>query len=453
VLTVRPREFSAPAWDKVLGGDGTIDTNALDGLSDLGSDTADVLAVARAVVVADVSGVGRDAYPAYFADTQPAACTNVTATAASAYSLGEISGVHYAKALVVWSGSCSVPVPSAALGAVYLTKQGNSWQPEAPGMLPQQQETPLSSEVPDWALEALVCSNGQRARIEVALAWEQMCKAAAADGIALNVVSGWRSAAEQQDRFEGAVEFYGSREEARRHVAISEREACASRHCAGEAIDVEMTTEAAAWLRQVVACRRVDGSIVEVSSCRENERGVLRLEQYGFAEPLATSPGHLEYTMALNELSGGACADAPSAQVPTLIIEVFKCSTRELGPVSATLLRQALVVAECSSGWNPAAKMLDGLYANSAHPATGKFYDGVGLFGLTQRQVSKLVAGGEAADAWQHALAAARLYVAETQAGRDGWGPFVCGAGDAAVPSVIAPTSWPAWMTLYVPES
>jgi hypothetical protein len=278
-----------------------------------------------------------------------------------------------------------------------------------------------------------------------------MCAAAAKDGVVLQVVSGWRSVAEQQERFEGAVEFYGSRDEARRHVAVSEREACASRHCAGEALDVEMDNAAASWLRQVVACRRIDGSIVEVGSCRQDERAVVRLEKYGFAEPLATSPGHLEYTMALNELSGDACADSPSAQVPTLIVEVFKCSTRELGVVPADLLRQALVVAECSSKWNPAARMFDGRYANVTHPDSGRFYAGVGLFGLTPRQVSKLVAGGEANDAWQHTLAAARLYVAEVQAGRNGWGPFVCGSGDAAVTSVIAPAAWPSWMTLYVP--
>jgi hypothetical protein len=452
VLTVRAREFSTREWDDALGGDSGFDASALEGLSDLGAEAPAAIAVAKAVAVAETSGVGRDTHEAYFVDAQPAGCSGVNVVAASAFSLGTLGGVQYAKALVAWHGSCAVPVVNPSIMPLYLSYQNGKWQPEAPGTLPQVAETPLSGDIPQWSLKELECSNGAKARIEVALAWQQMCQAAAADGVKLHVTSGWRSVAEQQSRFEGAVEFYGSREEAKRHVAVSERAACASRHCAGEALDVTMDPTAAAWLHDVRACRRADGSVVEVTQCRDGERAVLRLETYGFSEPLATSPGHLEYTLALNDLSEGSCADSPSSQVATMIVEVFRCGLRELGVVSPTTLRQALLVAECASRWKPSAKMLDGRYAQTAHPVSGRFYAGEGLFGLTQRQVSKLVAGGEVSDGWANALAAARLYVAEVRSGRNGWGPFVCATGDAAVPGVLATASWPSWMAMYVPE-
>ena len=67
--------------------------------------------------------------------------------------------------------------------------------------------------------------------------------AAAADGVALTLSSGWRSAAEQQALVDGAVERYGSVEEARRWVLPPE----SSAHVQGTAVDVG-PTEGALWL-------------------------------------------------------------------------------------------------------------------------------------------------------------------------------------------------------------
>jgi hypothetical protein len=110
VLDVRPRDFSTPAWDEALGGDSAFDPAKLDGLSDLGPDATSAMAVARDVVIADTTGVGRDTYAAYFADTPAAGCSDVVVTATSAFLIGEIAGVRYAKALVAWTGSCAVAV-------------------------------------------------------------------------------------------------------------------------------------------------------------------------------------------------------------------------------------------------------------------------------------------------------------------------------------------------------
>jgi zinc D-Ala-D-Ala carboxypeptidase len=81
--------------------------------------------------------------------------------------------------------------------------------------------------------------------LELRRRFEQARAAAAADGVELRVTSGWRSAAEQQELVERALERYGSAEEAHRWVLPPE----SSEHVAGEAIDVG-PTEGAYWLQQ-----------------------------------------------------------------------------------------------------------------------------------------------------------------------------------------------------------
>lgn len=68
--------------------------------------------------------------------------------------------------------------------------------------------------------------------------------AAAADGVELTLTSGWRSAAEQQELVDQAVERYGE-VEARRWVLPPE----SSAHVQGTAIDVG-PTDGALWLEQ-----------------------------------------------------------------------------------------------------------------------------------------------------------------------------------------------------------
>ncbi|WP_426309174.1 M15 family metallopeptidase [Cellulosimicrobium sp. E-16] len=69
--------------------------------------------------------------------------------------------------------------------------------------------------------------------------------AADADGVELTLTSGWRTAAEQQELVDAALERYGSAEEAHRWVLPPE----SSEHVAGLAIDVG-PTEGALWLEQ-----------------------------------------------------------------------------------------------------------------------------------------------------------------------------------------------------------
>jgi D-alanyl-D-alanine carboxypeptidase len=83
------------------------------------------------------------------------------------------------------------------------------------------------------------------ARLDPALlgALRQAATDAAAEGVELQVDSGWRSAAYQRHLFEEAISKYGSAEEAARWVAPPNRSA----HVSGDAVDIG-PSEAAAWL-------------------------------------------------------------------------------------------------------------------------------------------------------------------------------------------------------------
>lgn len=69
--------------------------------------------------------------------------------------------------------------------------------------------------------------------------------AAASEGIAFEVTSGWRSAALQQWLFDDAVRTYASEEVARQYVASPER----SHHVTGQAVDIG-NLDAQLWLMQ-----------------------------------------------------------------------------------------------------------------------------------------------------------------------------------------------------------
>jgi hypothetical protein len=459
-LETRAREFYAAEWSGVLGGDAVEGTSVayagLNELSNLGLEAGVARGVVTRVLVADLTGSGREEFASYFNGVPAGACSNVSVIGASPFSMGVIAGVEYVKAVAAWSGSCPAP-PSAEpvfVSTLYLQRgveEGGVWTPVREGVIPQPAESAGAGDLPEWALGPVSCSTGVRARWEVAAAWETMCGAAAADGVALVAHSGWRSAGEQANRFAGAVEFYGSRDEAERYVAFSDRAACASRHCAGEALDVQMDPAASAWLREVVGCRRSVGGVVIGAACRADERPITQMEQYGFVEPLASSPGHLEYVLPVNAVQADGCEDSTGGAPAAIVASVFRCTLRELGVASDDTVREALVVAECESGLNPRAEQLQGAYRNTTHPQSGRRYEGAGLFGLTRVQVSEFVAGGAHLDPWANALAAARLFVNERQSGRDGWGAFVCARGDAAVKAVLPQQAWPGWVLQYVP--
>lgn len=72
---------------------------------------------------------------------------------------------------------------------------------------------------------------------------EEARAAARADGVTIEITSGWRSRAHQARLFEDAVRKYGSEEEARRYVSPPDTSA----HVTGDAVDIGPTS-ADEWL-------------------------------------------------------------------------------------------------------------------------------------------------------------------------------------------------------------
>lgn len=138
------------------------------------------------------------------------------------------------------------------------------------------------------------------ARVDTVVAWEQMCRAAARDGVSLQIVSALRTPSQQHSLYRRAIAKYGSAEAARKWVAPSDGRDCQSNHCRGVAIDVAVSSNAAAraWLHTPVGCH-VEG---RVQMGRTDCRGgtvIKNAQRYGFIIPLPHEPWHLELGIRL----------------------------------------------------------------------------------------------------------------------------------------------------------
>lgn len=133
----------------------------------------------------------------------------------------------------------AVPVAVVVLGlaAVALGVSGRSDAPQGDGSGSGTASAPQGGGVAESPATGLDPELERRFALAV--------EAAAADGVALTLTSGWRSANDQAALVESAVERYGSLDEARRWVLPPERSA----HVAGRAIDVG-PTDGALWLEQ-----------------------------------------------------------------------------------------------------------------------------------------------------------------------------------------------------------
>lgn len=167
--------------------------------------------------------------------TRPTTWLGVVVTAVSAI---VITGLVLAlPALTSWAGSS---VPSGPADEVVMSVPQESADPPVPGDLGSSVEDgflPAGATIDDTGYPGL-------ANLDSALrqALREASAAATAEGVRIDVVSGWRSAAYQQQLLDDAVDDYGSREEAARWVATPDR----SLHVSGDAVDVGFA--AAAWL-------------------------------------------------------------------------------------------------------------------------------------------------------------------------------------------------------------
>jgi zinc D-Ala-D-Ala carboxypeptidase len=155
-----------------------------------------------------------------------------------------IVGVGIAAFVVHWSLLASAPSSSSfasgrSTGAPTVLDEADGVMPdgvvdEADGLIPDgaavsvfDEQMPAVGRLDPGLLEAL----------------RRTATDAAADGVGLQVNSGWRSPEYQQQLFEDAVVEHGSREEAARWVSTPETSA----HVSGEAVDIG-PSGAAAWL-------------------------------------------------------------------------------------------------------------------------------------------------------------------------------------------------------------
>lgn len=368
------------------------------------------------------------------------ACSDVEIAAANPQPLPNTMDV--VKVVVVWSASaCPEPVsddPTArTVSYVYLERYEESWRPLRETQLPGAEALSVlaPAQLPTWALATLDCAADGvlYARVEVAAAWNELCAAAQDAGVELVAVDGLRSPADQERRFNDATEFFGSEEQAKRFVAEAERGKCASRHCAGEAIDYAPNLTAESWLGAAVACSSENG-ITDTAAgvCAEGTSPVPRSLQYGFAATLVHSPNHLDFVVPLAALPGSGCSPTAGSQALQLVATIWRCTLTQDGVEQETvaeIVASALLVADCTSNLDPA-------FASAG---------GVGLFGLPASLALAYV--GPDADVFDPsyaAAAAAELWSAERRSGRSGWDPFTC---RSALPEFGGPPL-PEWSVL-----
>lgn len=463
-----PWDYTTTAWDQALGGDDILtadDYRTLDDIRDPDLDGHDpaVRALARATALADLTGTGQDrvndlvpdGIAPYWPDpagSTPVQCTDVDLLAVAPADL-PVTGpdtatlgmfTRYAKTLVAFTGRCADQVYDEAapgLRYVYAGLGEDGWVPLRYWQVPAPTELdalPGATEPYAWELAELdaECTAGVvvRARIAVAEAFGQMCRAAHADGVPLVAVSGYRTRAEQAALYAEAVEYYGSPDAAGKHVAYADERVCTSKHCSGLAVNVQAAGLVLDWLGRTVGCISPDGAVTEATTCPPGSTPVPNRARWGFAAPISTSPGYLEFTVPLasdkdSSLGTANCAPA-GVPVANQVAAIFRCRlAREgiVGEQADTVVAEALVVSRCESGWNPTAAAFGGRFATTAHPVTGRTYTHRGVF-MIPADVAEAgwVTGGSAAltDPVANINAAASLWLTTRS-----WDQFGCATG------------------------
>lgn len=446
--------------------------------SDLGAERAAPAAdLAAQVVTAHLTGEGRDRFGTLFDDPRPelhpdrdlaGTCRDLQVKAAAADSLpvpshpggeagSEGEGATWAKAIVVWTATCPAAAEvggegGAGMSFVYLRADGNSWEPVREGQVPGSASGYLPSPDPTpepWELVAFsTCGDPDNAtyaaRAEVVAAFEVLCQKAAADGVPLRVTSALRGPSEQADRFDEAAKRFQDSSDPASWIAYSEDGDCASRHCAGAAIDIADVGGAHQWLGAQAGCfNGADGTFTQGGGpCAEGSVPVTVAQRHGFAQPIRFQPWHLEYAVpGLDGERGASCDPATSASVPQIVAAVWRCRLGAAGlpreQVDAAVAR-ALVVSRCESGWNPEAVAYGGRFIDTPDPRTGRRSDGLGLFQTSAADAARFeLTWDDLRDPVVASEVAARLWLTELDAGRPPFLIWPCAAGDLDRPAQL----------------
>jgi zinc D-Ala-D-Ala carboxypeptidase len=142
-----------------------------------------------------------------------------------------------ATALVVGLTACGTPQPAPQAGPAVgveplnigpaATDTFGGWLPDGEMLRPFDATHPIVAWLDPMLLKAV----------------QDAARRAAEEGIDMQITSGWRSKGFQQRLFDGAVQDYGSVDEARKFVASPE----VSKHVTGEAVDIA-PVDADKWL-------------------------------------------------------------------------------------------------------------------------------------------------------------------------------------------------------------
>lgn len=433
-----PREYNSDFWDQTIGGDQPLTEETWKTLddptrSDLGEkDARSAAAVAKDVLKADKTGVGRERWENYWSvDSKASTCSNFQIKAASAMKLPVGTDASYSKVLIAWEGDCSGG--ELEIGYIYERQSGDSWVPVREWEIPSYdkgEDTGPAAEPASWELKELTCgdtSKGEQAKIIVADAWDIMCKDASKEGVKLEVTSAYRNRQEQVALYKRAISFYGSEKEAARWVAPADENTCSSKHCSGTAINVD--SAGLQWLNQIVGCNK-DGAIVQSNkTCPAGQGTVRKMNLYGFAAPVSYVPTYLEFILPVEYEKANADCHPQGSNVPTMVAQIFRCRLEEAGLDTKSVdsvVAQALVVSRCESGWNPDAMAYGGRFRNEPNPISSKTYSQAGVFMLTSDEANYLIEGGysNVSDPGANINAAASIWLLS------GWERWGCATGN-----------------------
>lgn len=484
---VTPWDYSVDTWQDTLGGDETLTPSSYTTLAawqdpDLtGDDHAALDTLARQTFTADVAGGPQPhiapGMPAYWAAAPATQCTDLTILATSPAHL-PVEGTtadtadkvtRWAKTLIAYSGTCAgttYTLQAPGVAHIYAALVADTWTPIRSWNIPYDtanDSLPGATTPYDWELKTLEgpCAPREllRARISVIDAYTQMCQDALNEGVTLTAQSGYRTRAEQAALFANGVETYGSVDAAKRYIAYADDTICTSRHCAGLAINIVERTPALNWLNATAACIDPNGTATNATTCPTGSTPVTRMALYGFAAPLATSRGYLEFVLPIASGTQGSLGTPnctpTGVSVANQVAAIFRCRLAREGIIGTDqdrIVAEALVVARASSGWNALAHAFAGRFTTTKHPDTGKTYTHAGVFMLTNDQAADWVPGGidSLTNPIANINAAASIYLTTHS-----WNhfPFATGTDTTLAPTPALPQHGgpplPEWAALY----
>jgi hypothetical protein len=473
-----PEAWFSPQWEILLGGDPSspdeaeFDVESFSAATDVpvGS-RSNVEQLISDVALAEATGTGRWLFGDYFPVNHPPAspapsppsgeplryCRDVSVVAVSTFVMPVHPVGSFVKALVLWRGDCPFPPPSVSpseqlhLTAVYAADANRAavprgsvgdtyggWVPTRPVEIPGARNSGGYRLPAPWELTELdSCSTpGVVVRIEVELAYSELCAAASAAGLGMLANEGLRAPQEQFEMFTDALERHGSEAKARLHIAYSDGFICESTHCGAEAIDLQPDRGLLAWVEETVGCLEPAGVYV-APPCGPSARPISRLESFGFVNPIPSAPYHLEYALGTLDADAdlyGDCTPGP-VDIAARVDAIFKCRLLESGlgaDLASSTASQALRLAECTSRLDPTWRSFDGRFTDTEHPLTGERDDRAGLFGVSVSVAERWTHGGQQmrTTANSNIDTTARLFVEERRWGRWGWDLLACATGE-----------------------